>query len=397
MATEYAVLKSDRIIERDLPLNTAASWKDPRAPQNLELQIVPVESNADVDDLRADPYVAAICPAGVELSLVQPCSHGVRSLVGNMEAVGANVTRYTGEGIVAGILDTGIDSSHAAFAHVPISVRNFLEGADASNANDEVGHGTHCAGIICGRSADADRLGVASHLKHLYVAKVVAINQRCTFEDLQKGIFWLRSECEREAFVAVNMSVVYDSLGEFRRAIHDYGATPGEALIPVRNNDRMLREWMAILNAWLINKNILLIAAAGNESVRPGFRQPADLPASELLSVGAAYAKDGSEWDAAAFSNDGPCIVAPGVDIVSAWPGGGLVPLSGTSMATPHVVGVAALWAQKLATEGTITTERVAAELKRNANSELFRKNARTGSYDVQSIGCGLVQAPQHA
>lgn len=389
MATEYAVLRSDRDIARDLPLATVAGWRDPRAPRHLELQVIPVEAEVDVDDLRSDPRVAAICPAHIEFSVAQPCRHELPSLIGNLTAIGANDARYTGEGIVAGILDTGIDRKHPAFSDVPISARNFLDEADSSNATDEVGHGTHCAGIICGRSADGEeRFGVASRLKQLCVAKVVAANQRCTFEDLQKGIFWIQAECEREPFVAVNMSVTYDSLGEFRRAIHDYGETPAEALIPVRNDDRMIRDWMAILNSWLVSKNMLLIAAAGNESVRPKFRQPADLPASELFSVGAAYAKEAGQWDVALFSNDAPCMVAPGVDILSACPGGGLIPLSGTSMAAPHVVGAATLWAEKLARERALSAERVAAELKRNAKTRLFVRN------DGQSIGCGLVQVP---
>ena len=66
-----------------------------------------------------------------------------------------------------------------------------------------------------------------------------------------------------------------------------------------------------------------------------------------LLSV-AALGQGGSTLDVAPFSNTSALVAAPGVGVTSARRGGGLVSMSGTSMATPHVAGVAALWAEKI-------------------------------------------------
>ncbi len=96
----------------------------------------------------------------------------------------------------------------------------------------------------------------------------------------------------------------------------------------------------------------------------------------------------GSSYQVASFSNDVVKISAPGVDIVSAHHKGGLVLMSGTSMATPLVAGIAALWAQKLKDDDTLSSEKLIRKLLENATM----KNLKTKN--EQAIGSGMAYVP---
>jgi subtilisin family serine protease len=138
----------------------------------------------------------------------------------------------------------------------------------------------------------------------------------------------------------------------------------------------------------------LLVAAAGNESRRDqsaDFEIAVSPPAvSEGIISVAALGRAAGGLVVAPFSNTGARISGPGVDIVSARPGGGLVSMNGTSMATPHVAGVAALWAQRLESEGSFSLKRWTDRLLGSAVTHGLQ-----AGFDPSDVGNGLVQAPQ--
>jgi subtilisin family serine protease len=143
---------------------------------------------------------------------------------------------------------------------------------------------------------------------------------------------------------------------------------------------------------------VVLVAAAGNESrrdVNPDYRITIAPPAAGdlFLSVAALgrnpTADSKQPYVVAYFSNTGARLSAPGVNIWSAKQGEkGLTCLCGTSMAAPHVAGVAALWAEKLMQDDhPFEASRVIEKIERSA-VEL--------QDDPNDVGLGLVQAPPH-
>jgi hypothetical protein len=135
----------------------------------------------------------------------------------------------------------------------------------------------------------------------------------------------------------------------------------------------------------------IIVAAAGNESSRPQFEIAVSPPAVSdgVVSV-AALGQAGNSFAVASFSNTGANLSGPGVKITSAKLGGGLVDKNGTSMATPHVAGVAALWAQKLKAMGGLNGIQLTTRLVASGRHDKLQPG-----FDPADVGAGMVQAPQ--
>ena len=211
-------------------------------------------------------------------------------------------TSTTANSVKVAVIDTGIDLKH------PDLKDNIKGGYNAItprfSANDNNGHGTHVAGIIAALDNTIGVVGVAPQMD-LYSVKVLDKFGSGYLSDVIEGIDWS---------IANKVNIINMSLG---------------------SPDNVLSFHDAVARAY--NAGIVVVAAAGNSG--QSVLYPAAYP--EVIAVSATNNNDGI----ADFSSRGPEVdlSAPGVDIYSTYKGSAYKTLSGTSMASPHVAGVAAL------------------------------------------------------
>ncbi len=266
----------------------------------------------------------------------------------------------TGRGVRIAVLDSGFDLQHGDYAGRAIVTRSFVDGESAQDGN---GHGTHCIGTAAGPAVPGTlpRYGVAGDAE-IYAGKVISDTGRGSDGSVLAGLNWALTNACR---------IVSMSLGT--------ATQPGQAHSEVYES----------VAQRALAANTLLIAAAGNESKRDrGQINPVGHPANcpSVMAVGAID----SDMQIANFSTRGMSghgggidLVAPGVDVYSTIPPSTRGHMSGTSMACPHVAGIAALWV----------------EAHPNASAreiwELMVRHARRLNLDAADAGAGLVQAPR--
>lgn len=261
--------------------------------------------NDRVAALRADQNVAYVEPDGIATTAAQTLPWGVdkidadvsSTLAGNGSGAITNVDAY--------VIDTGIDTSHP-----DLNVVEFRQYASGP-PRDCNGHGTHVAGTIGARDDAAGVVGVAPGIR-LHAVKVLNCAGSGSWSDVISGINYVAATTARPA--VANMSLG----GPQNTAVDD-----------------------AVKGA--VARGVFFGVAAGNDGGNACGHSPA--AAGTASGVDTVAATDSSDTEAS-WSNYGNCvdIWAPGVSIYSTYKSGSYATLSGTSMATPHVVGGAALY-----------------------------------------------------
>ncbi len=371
---QAARLREHFVVEPTSPLGgaslMAATRRGDAAPEAARARVYPnlgvVYGTVDpvgLAALKAEPAVRTIKAAN-QFSLIRPVTAAAATprsaFTWGLESMHIPELwdqGLTGAGVKVAHLDTGVDGSHpalrtaiGAFAEFDLGGRVVADAAPR-DSDDRDGHGTHTAATVAGRLVRGRHVGVAPGAE-LYSALVIEGGD--VVARIFGGMDWA---------IGQGVRILSMSLG-------------------IRG---LVADFLDIVTV-LRDSKVLPVVAVGNEG--PGTsRSPGNYP--KALSVGAHDAR----FAVADFSSSqrfkrrsqplAPDLVAPGVDVISAAPGGGWRSLSGSSMATPHVAGLAALLLEAKPDVTVAGLERA-----------IFASTDR-GTMDVERANRGAVDGPR--
>ncbi|MBF0410542.1 MAG: S8 family serine peptidase [Candidatus Riflebacteria bacterium] len=235
--------------------------------------------------------------------------------------------KIDGSGVVVGHIDTGVDGKHEMLADKILAFRDFTP-SRSSEAIDDHGHGTHTAGTICA----PEGVGVAPGAK-LVVARIFDGNGNSSEELILQSMQWM---LDPDGNPETNDAP--------RLVSNSWGGSPEDGSSPSS------KTFFEAVQNW-VNAGIVPVFAAGNTGPGGNVGAPGCFP--NAWAVGSTTSIDmlsffssrgPSTWNGESYIK--PDVSAPGSNVVSCMPGGGLTKMSGTSMACPHAAGLVALMLQ---------------------------------------------------
>ena len=293
--------------------------------------------------LRNNPKVASVEYDGEKSVNPRPGSGGTtppaQVMPWGVERIGADNNSNEGAGVHVYVLDTGFDSDHPDLATNMgngMAFERCKGGGCATDWDDDHGHGTHVGGTVGALDNSIGVVGVAAQVT-LHAGKICNSRGSCPNSSTIAALDWVTAEVTARGEAAVvNMSI--GGGGSVTGSCTNAGFT---------GNDSYHE---AICNAR--NAGAVVVVAAGNSSADAQSYTPAGYD-DTVITVSSA--RQGDDWNS--FSNWGDnaaswtsnnsapiAIAAPGGSVLSLGVGGGNATMSGTSMASPHVAGAAALY-----------------------------------------------------
>ena len=347
---DYIVLLEDEVenpsavaddLSGDLDLQTTSIYDD--AIEGFAAEV----PSAELSELRADPRVEAVVQDRVVKATAQSSPTGIR----RVDADQSSALAGNGTGVVdadIAVLDSGISKGHT---DLNLAGGTNCTGGNKSAYSDGDGHGTHVAGTAAARDNDIGVVGVAPGAR-LWAVKVLGNDGSGTTSTLICGIDWVTGK-NTDGVSSNDIEVANMSLGVTVSG-SDNGACGWD-------RDRTIAALhQAVCES--VDAGVFYAVAAGNE--RENFNKNVPASFDQVLAVTAMADFDGDpggganptcardrDDTAANFSNFASAgsadaqhtIDAPGTCIRSTWKKGGYKTISGTSMASPHVAGTAAL------------------------------------------------------
>jgi subtilisin len=355
--------------------------------------------------LRADPRVLHVTPDRKVAAIAKPGGGGgtptpSQTVPVGIQRIGAAPgslpANANGAGIGVAVVDTGVDLNHNDLK--PLGGASFT--AFGTSAQDNNGHGTHVAGTIGARHNTVDVVGVAPAAT-IYAVKVLDASGSGSDSDVMAGFDWVAANFDQ---VNPNIRVVNVSLGRAGslndnlplrasvKALH----TLGIAVIVAAGNDAGLEVSQQVPATY---PEVIAVAST---TAAPGLNQSRFFTGVIPADTASYFTSDG-EYDS---SGIGVTVSAPGEDqeninkagfiqsvgILSTKLGGGTTRMSGTSMAAPHVAGVAALLFQA---KSSSTVEEIRGRVGTGAVRQgVAPLNSPTGSYTFDGEREGVLSAP---
>ncbi len=355
--------------------------------------------------LAGDPRVVRVVPDRVVVANGKPGTGGGTAsqvVPAGVQRIGAapGGVAYTGAGVGVAVVDSGVDLNHADLQ--PLGSASFS--AFGASALDNNGHGTHVAGTIAARNNTADVVGVAPAAT-IYAVKVLDAAGSGSDSAVTAGLDWVAANA---ASVFPRIRVVNMSLGRagtlgdnpiLRAAVQNLTGS-GIAVIVAAGNDASLEVSQQVPSTY---PEVIAVAST---TAKAGTNDYRSFPGVVVADTASYFTSDGAFNSATGI---GVSISGPGEDqeniskagfiqsvgILSTRLGGGTTRMSGTSMASPHVAGVAALiWQKAIAFGQSVTAADIRARIRAGAVNSAAPLDSPTTGYSFDGMREGVLSAP---